>query len=250
MMRIFLICVLLSPAIATAQSSKSCSSNGDDDAIIKACSTLIKGESRNATAYFNRGWAYLRKAEAGDFGSMVADGKRSERALFDKAFQDFSKAIEVNPSYLEAYWVRALVRSGRDESERAVMNDYDQAVKIAPGNAKGYYERGGAYLQYKKEDRALADYSKAIEIDANYADALINRGSIYKGKGNFSLAFQDYGKAIEASPRNALAYAVRGEAYAEKGDKEHAIVDFRKALELEPGHAIAEAGLEKLGVKP
>jgi hypothetical protein len=43
---------------------------------------------------------------------------------------------------------------------------------------------------------------------------------------------------------------VRGEAYAEKGDKEHAIVDFRKALELEPGHAIAEAGLEKLGVKP
>jgi tetratricopeptide (TPR) repeat protein len=252
MIRIFLTCALLAIAAGTAaaQSPKDCLFTGDQDVRIRACSALIKQEPRNATAYYFRGWAYLEQAAGEDFGSLVADGKKSGRSLYDKAFQDFSKGIEIDPTYLKAYWARATVRSERGESERAIMADYDQAIKIAPGNAEAYYNRGSAYLKSNKEDLALADYTKSIAIDANYADALINRGLIYQRKGDYFRAFQDYDKAIEANPRSALAYAVRGETYAKKGDKERAIADFRKALELEPDHSLAKAGLEELGVKP
>jgi tetratricopeptide (TPR) repeat protein len=252
MMRIFLTCVLLSmvPRTAAAQSPKDCLRTGDQDLIIKACSALIKQEPRNADAFYNRGWAYLLQAVSEDFGSEMAEGKTGGHSKYNKAFQDFSKAIELNPSYLKAYWARATVRSSKSESERAIMDDYDRAIKIAPDNAEAYYERGGGYLKYDREELALADYTRAIAIDPNYADALINRGSIYVRKGDFFNAFQDYDKAIGANPRKALAYTVRGEAYAKKGDREHALADFRKALQLEPNDALAQADLGKLDAKP
>jgi tetratricopeptide (TPR) repeat protein len=106
MMRIFLPCALLTIVAGTvaAESPKDCLRTGDQDVRIRACSALIKQEPRNATAFYFRGWAYLEQAAGEDFGSLVVDGKKAGRSLYNKAFQDFSKAIEITPSYLEAYW--------------------------------------------------------------------------------------------------------------------------------------------------
>ena len=53
-------------------------------------------------AYNNRGIAYDEKGE------------------FDKAIEDYKKAIELNPEYADAYNNRGLAYYGKDESDRAI----------------------------------------------------------------------------------------------------------------------------------
>jgi tetratricopeptide (TPR) repeat protein len=251
--RILVSCILLTVAVsaAWADASADCAQYKDFELQIRACSALIKQNPRNAAAFYNRGMAYYIKAVAESFGSMMEGGKgESSLPQYNKAFQDFTKAIEINPAYVEAYWGRAQVRSGRNENERAIMEDYDKAVKADPGNAEVYNKRGDTYYGNGKIDSALADYNKAIEIKPKYAEALINRGSIYEKKGDDVRAFQDYDRAVEADPQYSLAYVVRGEAYEKKGDKQRAIADFRKALSVDPERTSAKDGLDRLGVTP
>lgn len=253
MNRILVSCILLTIAVSTAWADPAadCTQNKDIELQIRACSALIKQNPRNAVAFYNRGMAYRIKAVAESFGAMMEGGNGgSSMPQYNKAFQDFTKAIEINPAYVEAYWGRAQVRSGRKENERAIMEDYDKAVKADPGNAEVYYMRGDTYFSNGKIDSAFADYNKAIEIKPKYAEALVNRGSIYEKKGDAVRAFQDYDRAVEADPQYSLAYTVRGEAYEKKGDKQRAIADFRKALSVDPERNSAKAGLERLGVKP
>lgn len=118
---------------------------------------------------------------------------------YDKAFTDFSKAIEIDPNYALAFYNRGLVW--------VIKGDYDKAI---------------------------ADYSKAIEFTTDYADFYYNdRGMAWKAKEEYDKAIDDYTKAIEINPLFENAYYNRGLAKKEKDDKPKEIrSDFEKYLEL------------------
>ena len=259
MKRILMSCLVVTIAASTgwADLATDCAQGNEIEVQIRACSALIKQNPRNATAFYNRGLVYALKALGEDSVSLMEEmegGQGGGRALYNKAynnaFRDLTKAIEINPAYVEAYWTRATVRRARKESERAIIEDYDKAIKANPGNAEGYYNRGMAYHGSGKADQAMADYSKAIEINPKHAKALTDRGAAYLDKSDYERAFQDYDKALEVDPQYALGYAVRGDAHAKKGDKQRAIADYRRALLLDPKQTTAKDGLERLGATP
>jgi tetratricopeptide (TPR) repeat protein len=88
----------------------------------------------------------------------------------------------------------------------------------SPSNlARLYYDRGRAYTQQGKYDRALADYDHAIELSPNYALAFNNRGLVYSDKREYDLAIEDYGQAIRIAPKLGMAFNNRCLAYYKKG---------------------------------
>lgn len=133
-----------------------------------------------ATFYFNQGNDSLKQG------------------LYDKAIEFFTKAIELNPKYVEAY-----------------------------------KNRGNAYLNKKLYDNAMDDYNKAIELNPEYAPPYNNRGLIYFFKGLYDKAIKEYNKAIELDSKFVIAYRNRGNAYKKKGMDKEAEADFKKARELE-----------------
>ena len=153
---------------------------------------------------------------------------------YGRAIDDFSKAIELNPEYTQAYKAynnRGSVYAIRGEHDRAII-DFNKAIELNPKHAKAYSNRGNAYRKKEKFDLAIADYSKAIELNPKYVPAYNNRGNTYHEQEKFDLAIDDYSKAIELDPEDAETYYGRGLAYATKGDYDKAIDDLDEAERL------------------
>jgi tetratricopeptide (TPR) repeat protein len=197
---------------------------------------------------------------------------RARAGDLDSAIADFTKAIELEPRFAEAYCHRGDARErkgdldgaiadltialaldagyrrsaaeayntrGHDRDQQGDINgaiaDYSKAIEIDPAFAAAYYNRGGVRSEQNDLDGAIADYSKAIELDSLFALPYNNRGYARDQKGDLKGAIADYTKAIQLDPRLAESYLNRGLAQVHQGNDAEAQNDFDQYLKLRPG---------------
>jgi tetratricopeptide (TPR) repeat protein len=108
----------------------------------------------------------------------------------------------------------------------------EQALKIFPGYARGYYNRGLAYAALKRYDEALADQNRAIEIEPDVPGWYYNRGKTYRRVDKNLAALADFEQAISLNPNFSWAYYQRGLTHKKLGNFLAAEADFTKSLEL------------------
>lgn len=112
---------------------------------------------------------------------------------------------------------------------------WSRAIELSTTPHPGpYSNRGLAYSEIGRDDRAIKDLNRAIEIDPEFARAYLNRGLVYRHRGNYTKAIEDYTRVIELSPKSAAAYNNRGVVYAMLEDYTNAIKDFKKVIEINP----------------
>ncbi|WP_398475847.1 caspase family protein [Tardiphaga sp.] len=235
----------ITPAYADFESDKrACIYPGQDfDGEIAACDRQVtsgryRGNDR-AIVYRNRGIKFMNR-----WSRSVAP---SDVAL---ALTDFSRAIEFNPRYADAYVSRGKAYAAKNDLDLA-LSDYSEAIRIDPRNVAGFTSRGDLHRVRGDGDRAIADFSDAIRLDAKNGFAYRNRGFVYGVKGDDDRAIADYGDAIRIDPRDALARNNRGNILLKKKQFDRAITDLSEAIKLDPsfGAAYANRGLaqEALG---
>jgi S1-C subfamily serine protease len=101
-------------------------------------------------------------------GDDVVAGKQ-------QAIQEFSRAIQLNPKYQDAYFMRAYVYQQVQEFKKSLA-DYNQAILLDPKSSEAYYNR--AILKNDKLNDiqgALADYNQAILLNPKLSAAYYNR---------------------------------------------------------------------------
>ncbi|MBK8875470.1 MAG: tetratricopeptide repeat protein [Bacteroidetes bacterium] len=74
---------------------------------------------------------------------------------------------------------------------RAVQ-DFTKAIDIEPTNATHYVNRGAAYLSIDETELAMADFSKGIDLDPSSSDSFNNRAICWSDMGNEQKATEDY----------------------------------------------------------
>ena len=87
----------------------------------------------------------------------------------EKAFEDFSRAIEIDPARADGYAGRGNTLNTLGRYEEA-LKDYDKAIKIDPKLANAYVNRGSAYSHLEKYEMAILDYEKGLELDPEIDD--------------------------------------------------------------------------------
>lgn len=103
---------------------------------------------------------------------------REQAALMAKQYQraldDISKAIELNPTELSYRAEQALlhIRIGRNEQALQLLDD---ALKLDVNNAELYRLKGIAYIQLKKKTEACECFQKAKGLGDKAVDALIEK---------------------------------------------------------------------------
>jgi len=116
---------------------------------------------KDAKDYYNQGDAYFKKGETDQ-----------AIAAFTAAF---TRAIEKNPRFVNAYYYRGMAYHRKKEDDK-VIADYTKAIEINPRFGVAYAERALIYLTRKEYDKAWEDVHKAEslgqEIRSGFREAL------------------------------------------------------------------------------
>lgn len=103
--------------------------------------------------YYNRGIAYSEKGEV------------------ERAIEDYTKAIELNPKFAEAYYQRGIAYRIKGDYKLAIA-DYTKAIDLKPDDADAYYRRSRAWVHIGEPEEAKSDMAIASNIGINTTTAL------------------------------------------------------------------------------
>jgi tetratricopeptide (TPR) repeat protein len=109
---------------------------------------------------------------------------------------------------------------------------YNDAIRLAPGCAEAYHNRGVARRALDDTAGALADAEHALRINPDYAEAYTFRGDLRRTLGDLAGAGADHERALALAPGSASALNNRGATRYELGDLAGAIADFDAALSI------------------
>jgi len=160
---------------------------------------------------------------ARDFFEM---GSQKElRKDFIGAIIDYTKSIEMEPSFAITYVNRANMYFYYMKDYRMAMSDYDKAITLDPSFQKAYYNRAVAHYHLGEFQEAVNDCDKSIELDPSDIMAFQARGIAYCGLKKYKKAISDFSQVISIYPKESDAYYSRSIAYELNGDRAKALKD-------------------------
>ena len=196
--------------------AKSTDEGGEEYVDLRAWSR----EGEQAFTFFNQGVSHYKQ---GDYGTAI---------------ERFTKAIELQNSYVDPLNYRGLAYSRLGEYDRAIA-DYTEVIRLKPRYFIAYNNRGYAWLDKREYDKATADFTAALELDPKDAFSYHGRAETDLARGSYDSAISDCTKAIQFNAKYAAAYNTRGLAYFKKGDVAHALPDFSDAIRIDSAYARA-----------
>jgi tetratricopeptide (TPR) repeat protein len=104
-----------------------------------------------------------------------------------------------------------------------------KAIEIKPSFAEAYSLLGVAHNREGNIDEAIKQTLKAIEIDPKYYQAYLDLGSIYRDHKNYPEALRSINKAIEITPDDYRPYKELAKLYESQQKSEEAINNYQEA---------------------
>jgi len=195
-------------------------------------SLAIERDSSNADAYFGRALDFM----------VLQD--------LTEAVNDFTRATDLRPDFILAYFDRAVVRSrllqiqnsetnaARNEAQNLNLNVQSKTNNSLQPTSNPYIQPNPGSTVAKENRQILdyaqiiQDYDKVIQINPDFAYAYYNRASIRCYQKDYREAIADYTEAIKRNPDFAEAYYNRGLTSLSLGDIAKGVADLSKAGEL------------------
>ena len=144
---------------------------------------------------------------------------------FKEAIDAFDKAIKINPGNAVFYYNKGLAFFIVQEYEKAIVS-FDKAIEIDPKDPSAYNMKGiSLFDSYKPED-AIELYEEAIKVDPKFKESYINKANTLDFLGRHEEALALYDKVLEMDSECSSAYSNKGIALRQLGRHEEAKVAF------------------------
>ncbi len=179
---------------------------------------LISNGTKNHIVYGNLGVLHGKKGDTKKMASLL------------------KKAIEINPSYLEAHYNLGNAYQIEGNLDMSIRY-YKTALKINPNYHNAHYNLGNSLRKKGEISASIASYEKAVKINPNFAEAFINLGNSLKESNRNQYAIDSYKKALRINPSFLEAQINLGNTLLSEGDLEGAINSFKKAIKINSTHA-------------
>lgn len=174
--------------------------------------------------------------------SLFLPGGASIRPASATVEQDSMSPTQANAIDLRAQELADLGKMSFKLSDYAsAIRAYTALLKLKPGDARVFFNRGNAYYHMQELDRAVEDFSEALRLEPNLVPALINRGNIYFQKNQHAEALADYERIAVVMPNDAATMYRLAIACARSGLEAKALTYFTRAIEINPSYAPARA---------
>jgi tetratricopeptide (TPR) repeat protein len=90
-----------------------------------------------------------------------------------------------------AYFIRGTALTKMQAYEKAI-EDFTQLIELEPTFLLTYHYRAVAYQSANNFAKAIEDYSRLLRLEAESPNALLNRGEIYFSLGEYEKALSDF----------------------------------------------------------
>jgi len=181
-----------------------------------AVEQAIRLDPDNALAHLYLGVIYRRLSE------------------YHLALESFSRTIELDNTFAEAYFWRALIYDEILNDPANARSNYDMAVYLEPENAR-YRRDRGIFLSEVVGDfiSARVDFDRAVEIDPLNFRNFQQRGVSLGKYGFYELALDDFNAAIRLNNENTANFFGKGVMLYYLERYEEALENLNIALRLD-----------------
>jgi len=163
---------------------------------------------------------------------------------FEKAIDNYQKAIELDPTFARAYCNLAYVHihlggwfiSSPSTDNRLQVKGYLlKALDIDNELGEAYYMLGEMnYLHEWDWMKAEENFCRGLGINPNYIWGRIEYANFLTCMKRFDESIKIGRQTIKLDPRNVIAYNELAFAFFQKGEYDKAIEMYNKSLEMEP----------------
>ena len=149
-----------------------------------------------------------------DYKKFLDDGiYEINKGNIDIAISLINKSLELKNDWEIPYFYRAVAYHSLEKYDEAIL-DYTKAIQLNPQMIDAYYNRAKIILTRKdiKEPnihQAINDLEIAINLDPKFLDALYAIAAAHKKLGNYQTALEYLDKLIEIEPEAINARAFR-----------------------------------------
>ncbi len=173
---------------------------------------------------------------------------RFTEAGFNKAVEDFKRAIELDPSFalanaglaeadnMLAYWNFVSPKVGFPEAKRAA----ERALQLDPALAEGHSALGFVLYEYEWRfadgERELAE---AVRLNPRSATAHLWYGEFLVVMGRFPEAREQFERAKESDPLSVRLVVDLATWYWFQRQAEPAVTQLQKAIEMDPANSLS-----------
>jgi tetratricopeptide (TPR) repeat protein len=119
----------------------------------------------------------------------------------------------------------------RGENEKAI-DEFSRAVALEPKRVESYLNRAACHESVGRVAPALMDYTKAVELGDPSGLASYNRGRLHLALGNLASALGDLTAALRRNPQLVEAYRARSRVYSRMGNLRQSQADEAMANRL------------------
>jgi len=147
-------------------------------------------------------------------------------------FNDTVKAIKIEPNNPVVHFEQGLFLAF--VCDASAIDSYTKAIELNPNYVDAYYNRGLVKSNIGNSEEAIKDYSKAIEIDKTYTNAYHNRAIDRSNLGDYKGAIEDYTSVIELEGCACYEYFHRAKEFAKIREFDNAIADLEHFTKRRP----------------
>lgn len=132
---------------------------------------------------------------------------------FDEAMHSLNRAIALNPDSAMPYFSLAIVFHNLNELEPAYEN-YTKAIELNHKMIDAYYNRAQVLLLDKNADNeklksALKDLDKAVELDPKFVDALYYKAVVQMKLEDYKGSVETLDKVLAIDPQAVYSRALK-----------------------------------------
>ncbi len=225
---------------------------------LTAIEKAISLDPKYIQAYVEKGIIYRdRPFELTD--ADISDFDFGSKRVSDEVIALFEKAIQLDPTYAQAYFEIA-VTYARNAYYTEALITIEKVIQLDPTYAQAYLEKGIIYrkkpckpfewtddyigdydetIALANFNEAIASFEKVIQLDPTYAQAYYEMATTYYNKKEYQKALVSIDKFIELGPSNSTTYLRRGLCLNKLERLVEAIGAYEIAIQLDPDNADA-----------
>ena len=143
--------------------------------------------------------------------------------------KDYDEAVRLEPGDTNALLGRAKVWGMKKRYDKAIK-DIDEAIRLDPTDPQVFKLRGWGWLHQRVFDKAVKDFDEAIRLSPKDAGGYLDRATAWRQKKDFGKALKDYAEARRLAPKDPLGYLLSASLLASCSDEKYR--DGKKAVEL------------------